>query len=548
MIGDVEERPERDEADELGVDDGDASGSRQSRDTLEDAPHGRSSDVEQVHRDLDTAERRQLDAQRLHPGQAAVPLADGMGDGAGERKVSGVQLDVPRDEEGASAGDRGPRGGMWARRAELRAAIVPRERIRESLEARPPDVRQDASVWSARRLGVEEHRQPIPFREPCAEVLGKGDACLHRGPADRYERDDVQRAHPRVTAMLVAQVDPRDRLGGERLHRGRHGGRAPGEREHAPVVVGVRGAVQEADPRDVPDGTGTRVHHLGPSPLADVGDALDDVHPMIMAGSSRHGGPRPPGSGYHRRVHRHRDDAHAVSEAAQAYLLTLRSMEGGGPQPMTASLARRMHVSVQAASEMVSRLAAEGLVEVRADRTLALSPSGWRAADTIFRRHALMEWLLTRVVGLGWAESDEEAMRLQGAISPRVEQAIDDLLGHPQTCPHGNPMDSATARKRPAGIPLADARPDSDVTILRITEEAEEDAELLVYLEEQGLVPGVRAHVTDISRARDSITFIGPRGQGSMGLRPASLIRVLEGAADPTLFHRVPDRIAGLHR
>jgi len=61
-------------------------------------------------------------------------------------------------------------------------------------------------------------------------------------------------------------------------------------------------------------------------------------------------------------------------------------------------------------------------------------------------------------------------------------------------------------------------------------------------------VPGVRAHVTDISRARDSITFIGPRGQGSMGLRPASLIRVLEGAADPTLFHRVPDRIAGLHR
>lgn len=237
-----------------------------------------------------------------------------------------------------------------------------------------------------------------------------------------------------------------------------------------------------------------------------------------------------------------------MSEAAQAYLLTLRSMEGGGPQPMTASLARRMHVSVQAASEMVSRLAAEGLVEVRADRTLALSPSGWRAADTIFRRHALMEWLLTRVVGLGWAESDEEAMRLQGAISPRVEQAIDDLLGHPQTCPHGNPMDSATARKRPAGIPLADARPDSDVTILRITEEAEEDAELLVYLEEQGLVPGVRAHVTDISRARDSITFIGPRGQGSMGLRPASLIRVLEGAADPTLFHRVPDRIAGLHR
>lgn len=253
-------------------------------------------------------------------------------------------------------------------------------------------------------------------------------------------------------------------------------------------------------------------------------------------------------SGYHPWVRRDHDDLPNLSEAAQAYLLTLRSMEGSGTQPMTASLARRMRVSVQAASEMVSRLAADGLVEVRSDRTLAMTPAGWRAADTIFHRHALMEWLLTRVIGLGWAESDEEAMRLQGAISPRVERAIDDLLGHPQTCPHGNPMDSATARKRPAGIPLSEAEPDSDVTILRITEEAEEDAELLVYLEEQGLVPGVRAHIAEISRARDSITFIGPRGQGSMGLRPASLIRVLPGEADPALFHRVPEAIAGLQR
>ena len=252
--------------------------------------------------------------------------------------------------------------------------------------------------------------------------------------------------------------------------------------------------------------------------------------------------------GYHPQVSRHHDEPHAVSEAAQGYLLTLRSMEGSGTQPMTASLSRRMHVSVQAASEMVSRLAADGLVEVGPDRALALTDDGWRAADTIFHRHALMEWLLTRVVGLGWAESDEEAMRLQGAISPRVEQAIDELLGHPQTCPHGNPMDSATAKRRPSGIPLSEAEPDSDVTILRITEEAEEEAELLVYLEEQGLVPGVQAHVAEISKARDSITFVGPRGQGSMGLRPASLIRVLPGLADPVLFHRVPEAIAGIQR
>ncbi|MCY7419565.1 MAG: metal-dependent transcriptional regulator, partial [Chloroflexi bacterium] len=104
-------------------------------------------------------------------------------------------------------------------------------------------------------------------------------------------------------------------------------------------------------------------------------------------------------------VNRQHDASHPPSAAAQAYLLTLRSMEGSGTSPMTASLSRRMHVSVQAASEMVSRLAVDGLVEVRPDRTLSMTPAGWAAADTIFHRHALMEWLLTRVVGLGWAES-----------------------------------------------------------------------------------------------------------------------------------------------
>jgi DtxR family transcriptional regulator, Mn-dependent transcriptional regulator len=247
-------------------------------------------------------------------------------------------------------------------------------------------------------------------------------------------------------------------------------------------------------------------------------------------------------------VSRQHDASHPPSEAAQVYLLTLRSMEGSDTPPMTASLARRMHVSVQAASEMVSRLSLDGLVEVRSDRTLAMTPAGWAAADTIFHRHALMEWLLTRVVGLGWAESDEEAMRLQSAISPRVAAAIDDLLGHPATCPHGNPMNAAMARERPPGIPLDQVASGSDITILRISEEAEEDAELLVYLEQQGLTPGVHAHVADVSQSRDSVTIDGPKGQSSMGLRPASLIRVLHGVADPSLFHQVPESVARLGR
>jgi DtxR family Mn-dependent transcriptional regulator len=244
-------------------------------------------------------------------------------------------------------------------------------------------------------------------------------------------------------------------------------------------------------------------------------------------------------------MHRRGSDL-VLSEAAQTYLLTLRSMAGAGTASTTSALARRMGVSVQAASEMVGRLTADGLVNHRSDRALELTEDGVVAADAIFRRHALLEWLLTRVIGLGWAESDEEAMRLQSAISPRVEAAIADLVGHPVTCPHGNPIDTAAARSRPAGIPLSEATPGAPITILRITEEAEEDAELLIYLQEQGLTPGVTVDVADVSTSRDSITLDGPVGRSTMGLRPASLIRVLPGVADASLFHQVPSAVANL--
>jgi DtxR family Mn-dependent transcriptional regulator len=133
-------------------------------------------------------------------------------------------------------------------------------------------------------------------------------------------------------------------------------------------------------------------------------------------------------------------------------------------------------------------------------------------------------------------------MRLQGALSPRVEVRLDELLGHPETCPHGNPIDLAALRRRPAGTALSEMESGTKATIYRITEEAEEDAGLLSYLEARALTPG--AHVTILARSEslDSLTLEGPRGLATLGLRPAALIRVLPGEADPALFHQVPAR------
>jgi DtxR family Mn-dependent transcriptional regulator len=235
--------------------------------------------------------------------------------------------------------------------------------------------------------------------------------------------------------------------------------------------------------------------------------------------------------------HRPRSD---LSIAAQEYLLTLRIMAGSGARITAAQVARRLGVSTQAASEMFRRLANDRLVMLAEGRELQLTTSGRAAADGIFRRHALCEWLLSEIVGLGWAESDVEAERLQAAISPRVEARLDELLGHPETCPHGNPIDAETASRRPPGTPLADMAAGDRATIYRITEEAEEDAALLSYLEARGLRPGAAVTILARSASLDSMTLDGPLGRATLGLRPAALVRVLPGTADAALFHQVP--------
>ena len=230
-----------------------------------------------------------------------------------------------------------------------------------------------------------------------------------------------------------------------------------------------------------------------------------------------------------------------ISAAEQAYLLAIRQSRGGDLLS-AADLARRMRVSPQATSEMLRRLSNAGLVEIGESRNVCLTSKGNRESDAIYRRHALVEWLLSSVLGIPWAETDPEAIRLQSHISPRVEAALDELLGHPETCPHGNPIDEAAAERRPDGKLLSEVDSGSRVTIYRITEAAEEDGGLVSYLQARGLRPGAQATILARSESTDSLTLEGPLGRATLGLRPASLIRVLEGEPEAQLFHTVPNR------
>src|SRR5947199_9184927 len=116
-------------------------------------------------------------------------------------------------------------------------------------------------------------------------------------------------------------------------------------------------------------------------------------------------------------------------------------------------LATVMGVVPGTATSMVKALADSGLVAYEPRGGARLTPGGEQLALHVLRRHRLVELFLVKVLGLDWSEVHEEAEELEHAISEKVLERIDQLLGHPAVDPHGDPI--PTAKGKVGDTPIA---------------------------------------------------------------------------------------------
>ena len=181
------------------------------------------------------------------------------------------------------------------------------------------------------------------------------------------------------------------------------------------------------------------------------------------------------------------------------YLGGIYDLAGSGKPVIGARLAMHMGVSAPTVTETLKRIARDGYVRIGPDKEVRLTKKGLALAESIARRHRLLERWITDVLGLDWATAHDEAHRLEHALSPKVEERLAKLLGMPSTCPHGNQipgMPELPAHKR---VPLADASVNQEVIVDRISEEAEADRELLHHLWKNGIRPGARLRVVELA-------------------------------------------------
>src|SRR5438270_5326946 len=115
-------------------------------------------------------------------------------------------------------------------------------------------------------------------------------------------------------------------------------------------------------------------------------------------------------------------------------------MRAEGETVTNARLADWLGVSRPTVTAGLRRMARDGLLQPGPAREVRLTEDGEARAAAIVRRHRIMERWLTDALGLDWVVADEEAARLEHAISDLVEQRLYEALGRPASCPHGNPI------------------------------------------------------------------------------------------------------------
>ncbi|HLZ22089.1 MAG TPA: metal-dependent transcriptional regulator [Ktedonobacterales bacterium] len=186
-----------------------------------------------------------------------------------------------------------------------------------------------------------------------------------------------------------------------------------------------------------------------------------------------------------------------ASEVVESFCETIYNMAMEGDVVIGARLAEKFRVAPPTVTETLKRMMRDGLVDMDGKRQVTLTPRGVDLAESVLRRHRLTERFLVDMLGMPWHEVHEEACRLEHRISGTVEERVVAALGHPTTCPHGNPIPGYVPNARgyltdSGAFRLPQAEPGREVTILCVSEVVEDEEELIRYLHDRGLTPGTR--------------------------------------------------------
>jgi len=207
------------------------------------------------------------------------------------------------------------------------------------------------------------------------------------------------------------------------------------------------------------------------------------------------------------------------------YLAIIYVMERDGDEVIAARLAESMEVAPPTATVTLKRMERDGWIATEQGKDIRLTDKGCEAARSVIRRHMLTEWMLARMLNVSWSHVHAEADQIEHTISDEIETQMRANLDDPQLCPHGNPL-PGYEHVAADWLPLTGVLPGEKVIIRRIHETAEDNHELLEFLETNGIVPGALADVTEILSFNQTLSLKLGQQKVALGFSTARYIFV----------------------
>ncbi len=204
------------------------------------------------------------------------------------------------------------------------------------------------------------------------------------------------------------------------------------------------------------------------------------------------------------------------SVVVQEYLQAIYALLSDGNTIKSVTLSKWLGSSPSTVHATLSRLQRDKFVKVNKKKEITLTKSGLEKAESLTRRHRLVESFLCNTLGVSWHEVHKHAHVLEHGLTPLVEEKLAEFMGHPQTCPHGTPVSGGVNSLPENTRSLNEFSIGDRIQVIVINEIMEESVDLMKFLQDKAIQPGKQHRIKEKTEVTKTIVLESEEGTATL--------------------------------
>lgn len=195
-----------------------------------------------------------------------------------------------------------------------------------------------------------------------------------------------------------------------------------------------------------------------------------------------------------------------ISLTEENYLKAIFHLKDADNRVTVNDISRLLQIKMPSVNSMMKKFAARKWVIYESYKPIRITASGFKQAALIVRKHRLTEMYLVEKMHFGWEDVHEIAEQLEHVKSEKFFDKMDQLLNHPTTDPHGEPIPDKDGNIIAQNLrKLSLCRPGAEVIFSAVTES---DDVFLKFLNSRNLELGQKFMVLNIEDFDQSMTLL----------------------------------------